>query len=212
MNDLDGHHQHGHGLLARLVARISDHPVLFMFCRGLLEADFKEIRARIRTHLRPGSGVRSLDLGCGPGAFASLFRGDDYFGVDINPRYIEHARKTQAGTFLVGDAGRLDLPDRRFDQVLVFGLLHHLPDDAVSAVLGEVARVLDDGGRALVIEDIPTRSRLNLAGRLLHRVENGDFIRPVEEYRRLYERHVRVEGEEILRSGICDYYAAVLRH
>jgi SAM-dependent methyltransferase len=207
----DHEHAHGRGLLGRLVERISDHPRLFMFCRGLLEGNFRQIRARIRAYLRPGTGLRSLDLGCGPGAFADEFAGDDYFGVDLNPRYVEHARRTQAGTFLAADARQVELPDARFDQVLIFGLLHHLSDEAAGAVLAEAFRLLASGGRILAIEDIPTRSRLNLVGHLIHRVENGDFIRPVDDYRRLYLAHGQIEHDEVLQSGICDYYAAVLR-
>lgn len=195
-------------LLARLVQRISDHPVLFIFLRGLLENDFKAIRALIRRELRTGPGTRTLDVGCGPGAFAEIFRGGDYVGVDMNARYIDHARKHCPGTFLAGDARKLELPDRRFDQVLIFGLLHHLPDDDVRAVLSECRRVLEPGGRILAIEDIPAVSRLNLVGHLIHNIENGEHIRPAESYRRLYAEAGRVGDDEVLRSGICDYYAA----
>jgi SAM-dependent methyltransferase len=94
--------------------------------------------------------------------------------------------------------------------VLIFGMLHHLSDDDARAVLREVVRLLVPGGRLLVIEDIPAISRLNLIGHLIHNVENGEHIRPTEEYRRLYAEAARVEREEILQSGICDYYAAVL--
>ena len=199
------------GLFAKVVERVSDHPVLFIFIRGILENDFKAIRSVIRRELRPGRGLRSLDLGCGPGAFADLFLGDDYFGVDLNARYIEHARRTRTGTFLVSDARKVDLPNERFDQVLIFGLLHHLPDDYVRAVLGEATRLLAPGGKILAIEDIPAISKMNLIGHLIHNVENGEHIRPAEEYRRLYaEGGRRIEKEEILQSGICDYYAAVL--
>ena len=62
-------------LFAKLVARVSDHRALFIFCRALLENDFKSIRALIRRDLRLGQGLRTLDLGCGPGAFADLFFG-----------------------------------------------------------------------------------------------------------------------------------------
>jgi SAM-dependent methyltransferase len=193
------------------VERVSDHPVLFIFIRGILENDFKAIRAVIRRELRPGRGLRSLDLGCGPGAFADLFLGDDYYGVDLNARYIEHARRTRNGTFLVSDARKVDLPDARFDQILIFGLLHHLPDDYVRSVLGEATRLLAPGGKILAIEDIPAISKLNLIGHLIHNVENGEHIRPADEYRRLYaEDGRRIEKEEVLQSGICDYYAAVL--
>src|SRR5688572_9760502 len=201
------------GLFAKFVEKVSDHPVLFIFIRGILENDFKAIRSVIRRELRPGKGLRSLDLGCGPGAFADVFLGDDYYGVDMNARYIDHARRTRKGTFLVGDARKVDLPDRRFDQILIFGLLHHLPDEDTRAVLKEASRLLAPGGKILAIEDIPAISKLNLIGHLIHNVENGEHIRPAEDYRRLYEEDGRrIEREEVLQSGICDYYAAVLTH
>ena len=198
------------GLLATVVQRISDHPVLFIVLRSILENDFKAIRAVIRRHLRKGAGLRTLDLGCGPGEFADEFAGDDYVGADLNSRYIAHAQRTRPGTFVVADARKVDLPDRRFDQVLIFGLLHHLPDDDVRAVLAEARRLLVPGGRILAVEDIPAISRLNLIGHLIHNVENGEHIRPPAEYRRLYTEAARIETEEVLQSGICDYYAAVL--
>ncbi len=199
------------GLLATVVEKVSDHPVLFIFFRSLLENDFREIRARIKRDLDLGQGLRSLDLACGPGAFADLFEGGDYVGVDMNRRYIEHARKHRRGAFVVGDARKVELPDARFDQVLIFGLLHHLSDQDTRAVLKECKRMLVPGGRLLAIEDIPAVSKLNLIGHLIHSVENGEHIRPAEDYRRLYTETLTIEREEILRSGICDYYAAVLR-
>src|SRR5262249_18351714 len=194
----------------RIVQKISDHPVLFIFLRGILENDFRAIRATIRREMDLGPGVRTLDLGCGPGAFADLFEKGDYVGVDLNARYIDHARKARKGAFVVGDARKVDLPDARFDQILIFGLLHHLPDPDVSAVLAECRRLLRPGGRLLAIEDIPTMSRLNLIGHLIHRVENGEFILPVHDYRRLYDGTGRLAHELVMQSGICDYYAVVM--
>jgi ubiquinone/menaquinone biosynthesis C-methylase UbiE len=198
------------GLFAATVQRISDHPVLFIVLRSILENDFKAIRAVIRRRLRVRQGLRTLDLGCGPGAFADVFAGDDYVGADLNARYIDHARKTRQGAFIVADARKVDLPDARFDQILIFGLLHHLSDDDVRAVLSECRRLLVANGRILVIEDIPAISRLNLIGHLIHQVENGEYIRPVEAYQRLYSESATIESGEVLQSGICDYYAAVL--
>jgi hypothetical protein len=66
------------------------------------------------------------------------------------------------------------------------------------------------GGRILAVEDIPAISKLNLIGHLIHNIENGEFIRPPEQYRKLYAEKASIEREEILQSGICDYYAAVL--
>ena len=195
----------------KLVERVSDQPALFLFLRGIVENDFRAIRAVIGRHLRNDAGLRTLDLGCGPGAFSPLFAAQGYVGVDINPRYIAYARRHFQGTFLEGDARAVDRADGSFDQILVFGLLHHLDDETVRAVLREMRRLLRPDGRALVVEDIPAVSRLNLLGHLIHSAENGQHIRPVEEYRRLYGESFRTAGEETLRSGLCDYYAAVLR-
>lgn len=199
------------GLLGTIVERVSDHPVLFIFFRSLLENDFKAIRGLIRRDLDVGPGVRTLDVGCGPGAFADLFAQGAYTGVDLNARYVEWARRHKKGHFVAADAQHTGLPDGQFDQVLIFGMLHHLPDDVVRGVLRECRRVLVPHGHVLAIEDIPAVSKLNLIGHLIHNVENGEHIRPTEEYRRLYTEVARIEREETLRSGICDYYAAVLR-
>jgi ubiquinone/menaquinone biosynthesis C-methylase UbiE len=197
-------------LFGRLVQKISDNPVLFIFLRGILENDFKAIRSTIRREMDLGPGARTLDLGCGPGAFSDLFEKGDYVGVDLNVGYIDYARKARKGAFIVSDAKHVDLPDGRFSQALIFGLLHHLPDEEARSVLAECKRLLGPGGRLLVIEDIPAVSRVNLIGHLIHRVENGEFIRPVEDYRKLYADAGRVSNELVLQSGICDYYAAVL--
>ena len=77
-------------------------------------------------------------------------------------------------------------------------------------VLSEAHRLLVPGGRILAIEDIPAISKLNLIGHLIHNIENGEYIRPPGEYRRLYTEKTTVEREEVLQSGICDYYAAVM--
>jgi SAM-dependent methyltransferase len=198
------------GLLGTVVQKVSDNPVLFIFLRGILENDFKAIRAQIRKDMLHGRGLRTLDLGCGPGAFADAFASDDYVGVDMNAGYIEWAKTHREGTFIASDARSVPLPDQRFDQALIFGLLHHLPDDMTREVLREARRLLVPGGRVLVMEDIPAISRLNLIGHLIHHIENGEHIRPQADYRRLFDEFFRVENEEILQSGICDYYKAVL--
>src|SRR5690348_9667810 len=107
------------GLLAKLVKHISNQPVLFIFFRSIFENNFKMIRAVILRDLRVEEGVRTLDLGCGPGTFSDLFAQDDYWGVDINLRYIEYARQAYRGNFVVSDARKVNLPDGQFDQVLV---------------------------------------------------------------------------------------------
>ena len=197
-------------MLHFVIERLSNHPGLFLFCRGVFEANFRAIRRSIREQLPPERDRRVLDVACGPGAFSELFPAEGYVGVDLNERYIRYAQRHYRGTFRVMDARKLEFGDQTFDDVLVYGLLHHLNDTDARAVLEGIARVLKPTGRALIIEDIPTESRLNLIGHLLHRIENGHFIRAAHEYRRLLEGHFHQHGEQFFRSGFCDYYMVSL--
>jgi SAM-dependent methyltransferase len=197
-------------MLHFLIERLSTYPALFLFCRGIFEANFRAIRRTIREQLPAQPDRKILDVACGPGAFSALFPAESYVGVDINERYIRYARRHYRGAFHVMDARRLDFEASTFDDVLVYGLLHHLNDEDSSAVLDGISRVLKPAGRALIIEDIPTESRLNVIGHLLHRVENGHFIRTAEEYRSLFGGPLRRRGEQFFRSGFCDYYMANL--
>jgi ubiquinone/menaquinone biosynthesis C-methylase UbiE len=198
-------------LFSRLVHFLSDQPALFLLLRGLVEGDFASIHGLVKRELNLNDSLHTLDLGCGPGAFASLFPASHYTGADLNRRYIDYARRHYKGRFEVADARRLDFPAGSFGQVLVFGLLHHLADEDALSVLREVRRVLIPGGRALVIEDIPAISRFNLLGHLIHMAENGEHIRPALAYRELYASLFAVEREETVQSGFCDYFAAVLK-
>jgi ubiquinone/menaquinone biosynthesis C-methylase UbiE len=197
-------------MLHFIIEKLSDYPGLFLFARSILEGDFKVIRRTIRERLPKAPESKVLDIACGPGAFSDLFDPESYWGVDINEKYIRYATRHYRGDFRVMDARRLDFPDTHFDQALVFGLLHHLSDEDASAVIQGLARVLKPYGRALVIEDIPTESKLNLVGHLLHWAENGHYIRPAEQYRRILENRFQIGEEQVFRSGVCDYYMASL--
>jgi ubiquinone/menaquinone biosynthesis C-methylase UbiE len=197
-------------MLHFLIEKLSNYPGLFLFGRSILEGDFKVIRRTIRERLPKAPECKVLDIACGPGAFSNLFDPDSYWGVDINEKYIRYATRHYRGDFRVMDARRLDFEDSSFDQALVFGLLHHLSDEDASAVIQGLARVLKPNGRALVIEDIPTESKLNLVGHVLHWAENGHYIRPAEHYRRLLQSRFRIGEEHAFRSGVCDYYMASL--
>jgi SAM-dependent methyltransferase len=149
---------------------------------------------------------RTLELGCGPGIFADLFAPDEYVGVDPSARYIDHARHTRPGIFLVGDLLRVPLPEDRFDQVLIVERMHPLGDPDAGALLAEARRMLVGGGRALVVERV--KGARGLAGRL--RDHWGRPPRAAEDYRRLFRPLGRIERSETLRSGTGHYLATVL--
>ncbi len=96
------------------------------------------------------TGSRVLDVGCGNGYIAhhlsSILRAD-VAGIDLTHRTEApiHYRKYNGSRFPVVDAS--------FDAALLCYVLHHTQD--LEIVLTELRRILRDGGRVVVYEDIP---------------------------------------------------------
>lgn len=94
-------------------------------------------------------GLRLLDLGCGPGFYAEVFRarGADVVPVDSDPRALELAGQAVPGA-VVADAGELPLADESVDAVFCSNLLEHTSHP--ERVIAEIERVLRPGGWAYV--------------------------------------------------------------
>ena len=162
------------------------------------------------------NGIAGLWLGTGASLLiiALVFHGPPDPDLSIQMHHVAEGHTRWAlvhwtaavALFLMSGAGFLNLIDQNTG-----GSSTGLRSAWLVLALGALAMLLlVPGGRVLVIEDIPAISRLNLIGHLIHRVENGEHIRPVEEYKRLYSEAGTIESGEVLQSGICDYYAAVL--
>jgi SAM-dependent methyltransferase len=104
-------------------------------------------------------GGRVLDVATGAGGFArflddGLADYDEIVGIDTDlPKMAAFADamadRPRIG-FEVRDAASTDYPDASFDTVAVANSLHHFSDPL--AVLGEMFRVLRDGGAFIVFE------------------------------------------------------------
>lgn len=142
-------------------------------------------RRFVEGFVRARAGDRILDLGCGTGAlFAYLPDDVEYVGVDVDPGYVEAARKRYAGraTFVVADATAYR-PDDAFDVAIAYGVLHHL-EDAQAVRLLHVAR---SARRFVAAEPCLTRDAVALEAFLM-RHDRGKHIRSEDEY-------VRIAGE-----------------
>ena len=146
--------------------------------RLLIQARESRFFKRLRD-LPPASSC--LEIGCGRGAGVRLifkvFKPARIDALDIDPVMIGLAvRKQPSWTwnhqfFIVGDAQQLPYPDGSMDAVFNFGIIHHLEDwqDGI----GEIARVLKNGGGFYFEEIYPALYANVLLGRLLvHPTEN----------------------------------------
>ncbi len=104
------------------------------------------------------SGLRVLDVGCGPGSItvdlAAMVDPGEVIGIDREPEVLEGARALAAErgldnvTFAPGSAYELAFPDDSFDVVYAHQVLQHLVDPI--AALVEMRRVLKPGGLVAV--------------------------------------------------------------
>jgi trans-aconitate methyltransferase len=85
-------------------------------------------RFEVLADIQDLQGLSVLDVGCGLGHLYDFLRGRlggvDYFGLDLSPRMVEHARKRNpSASFAVYDASADSLP-RRADIVFSSGMLN----------------------------------------------------------------------------------------
>jgi ubiquinone/menaquinone biosynthesis C-methylase UbiE len=125
---------------------------------------------------------RTLQLACVYGNLTSRLRerlaGDARLDVvDILPVQLRNlASKLPADeriALLHGDASALACADAQYDQVLLFFLLHEMPEGVRRATLGQALRVLRPGGRLVIVD--------------YHRPRNWHPLRPLmhQVFRRL---------------------------
>ena len=129
-----------------------------------------------------------LDVGCGPGTNRSLFTQSDYLGVDINPKYIEFARRRYGGRFEVADVRDfVQAGDEQFDFILLNSLLHHIEDDNVHGILSRLPAALSDDGHVHIIDLVLPEER-GIA-RYLAKNDRGDWSRPLHAWQQMFEDH-----------------------
>jgi SAM-dependent methyltransferase len=104
-----------------------------------------------RRRIQPGRWL--LDVGCGQGrsAFKLMDLDIRIVAFDVSKEMVRQAVKryreghfAARATFFVADASRFPIRNACLDYVLVYGVLHHVPDPRAACL--EVARVLKAGG------------------------------------------------------------------
>lgn len=149
-------------------------------------------------------GRRVLDIGGGRGTssymMANTFPHLHVTSIDLLPENVAAARtlygNTPNLTYLEGDAMHLDFPDRSFDRVLCLEAAFHFPNRA--RFLSELARVVDAGARAVIVDfmwknDDAQHIRENEHTRLVQSTWHWEDFDSVHEYR----HNARENGFEI---------------
>ena len=136
-----------------------------------------EIR-RLAHQARVGPGVSVLDLCCGvagPGRMITAESGCRYLGVDHSASALATAQRLAGNLPCRFEQAHLPpLPEGRFEVVFLLETMLAFPDK--DALIGEVARVLQPGGRfAFTVEEGRPLTRQERA-----RMPGADTVWPVE--------------------------------
>jgi|SRR5581483_6272999 len=151
-------------------------------------------RILVRDYIRPKSGDRILEIGCGPGTIVPFLPESEYVGFDVSEEYIEQARKKFSGkklsrnslgnphtTFVCERVSEYTLPQRDyFDIVLALGIVHHLDDSEALQLFRTAHDALKPGGRLITLDGVWTNDQSRCARYLLAR-DRGQFIRAQEQ-------------------------------
>ncbi|HAT50171.1 MAG: class I SAM-dependent methyltransferase [Nitrospirae bacterium] len=127
-------------------------------------------------HRDPGSLTpRILEIGCGTGLYTQHLarRHPQLIAMDLSGAMLQRVRDKMSDSpvrFLQGDATALPFAAHSFEHVLAFSCLHHVPD--TPAVFREVFRILQPGGRFLLMEPNPLNPVNCLLG-VVRSVERG---------------------------------------
>ncbi|WP_406231260.1 class I SAM-dependent methyltransferase [Nocardia sp. NBC_01009] len=124
--------------------------------------------------LELGSSALEIGPGYGANVRALLERTSTLTGLEIDTALADRLRDRHGGAMTVveGDGAEMPLPDREFDTVVCFTMLHHVPTvRQQDALFAEAFRVLQPGGVFAGSDGLDTR-----AFRLMHL---GDTCLPV---------------------------------
>jgi 2-polyprenyl-6-hydroxyphenyl methylase/3-demethylubiquinone-9 3-methyltransferase len=152
-----------HSATVRRIIRAYDDPVVRLYCWarfGILRQRFLD---EIGQYLPEAGPV--LDLGCGFGLFSLYYAATAprrmLHGLDLDPRRIALARRAARRLGLDNVSYQeADVRDYKGDSEVaaayMLDIIHHLPPDAVPALLGALHRALPPGA-LLLVKDVDSR-------------------------------------------------------
>ena len=126
-----------------------------------LHTDEAEVEAAVLAAAGPGPFRRLVDLGTGTGRMLRLLapRARQALGLDLSQSMLNLARSEAEGADLAhvelrhGDILGTGLPEASADLVVVHQVLHYLGEP--QAAVAEAARLLEPGGRLLIVDFAP---------------------------------------------------------
>jgi len=180
--------------------RILTNPSIYEMFQWLLGGSVAR-KEFVKCYIKPFSGMRLLDIGCGPAEILGFLPDEvEYIGFDASSQYIARARQKYGnrGHFHhdyvnnanVASIGKIDL-------VLAIGVFHHLDDIEVIRSSELAYTVLKSGGKFISIDPCYEDGQSRMARYIINR-DRGQNVRYAQQYQALIEH----TGQWTVRTSI----------
>ena len=151
--------------------------------------------------------VKVLDIGCGPAEILDTLPEIKYYGFDINPIYINSAKKKyeNKGKFFCKKFTNKNtkyLP--KFDHVLLLGVLHHLSDQEINKLMPNIKKVLKRKGNIITLDNIFINKQ-NLIAKFLIQMDKGENVRSKTGYLNILKNHFKKINSKIYHQKFIPY-------
>jgi SAM-dependent methyltransferase len=188
-----------------MIVRILERPWFYERSqRNILTAGMRRIvlAALRREAERAGTG-HVVEIGCGTGLYLTAL-GPRTLGTDISVAYVRFLNEKGRRVF-ASDACALALRSGSVGLVYCVNVLHHLDDEAVRTVLGEMWRVCRPGGTLVVVDIVQPPARGNRLGHLLRWLDRGGFVRQCEQFKALIQAWADAVTEGVVLTDLHSY-------
>lgn len=187
------------------IYRTLSYPLFYSFFQMIMSGT--SFRRKIVQNQIIKKNANILDVGCGPAEILGSLKKVNYFGYDINPTYINYAKKKYAGEgkFFCRKFTKKELKKLpKFDYILLFGIIHHLDDKEVHDLLRLSKKVLKKNG-SIITEDPILVDKQNIFSRFIIKMDRGSNVRNKEEYISLIKKFFKKIDSKIYHQSFIPY-------
>ena len=153
------------------------------------------------------NNVKVLDVGCGPAEILDTLPKINYYGFDINPIYINSAKKKydKRGKFFCRQFTSKEIKHLpKFDHILLLGILHHLNDKEINTLMVNLKKVLKKKANIITLDNIFIKDQ-NFIAKFLIQMDKGNNVRSKNGYLNILKKHFKKINSKIYHQKFIPY-------
>ena len=170
-------------IIMGIISRILEVPQIWNLSQFVLGGNAS--KRKLYRSVFTGKG-KMLDFGCADGNTFMAFKDFDYYGIDIDAKFIDYARRKfrnyPNAHWLCADILDMPIEINPFDYILFASTGHHIPDNLIYPILESLIALLKRGGQLYIIDMISKPNTDNWWGKLLIKFDQGQFTRTEAQY------------------------------